>query len=210
MKNILIFILFSISLTSCVQKKKSHSDKIKIDKNIEKEVKSKISKSTIIPSEDLKIYDNILIADFFENDSLTISTKGQNKKLVFMSAFYNQNDTLIIDGLFGVFAGFGFSLKIKDDKAVVYHLLESKDSPIYSRSKRDSLKFRIEVPCSNTSLTISKIPELKEGEIIYGVVEFVGSNYYQSESLDNNGEVKPRKKKRMNMKVYFKSIYLNI
>tara|TARA_B100000767_G_C19536155_1_gene438723 strand:+ start:48 stop:695 length:648 start_codon:yes stop_codon:yes gene_type:complete len=211
MKNILTFILLSISLVSCGQEKESSAEKIKIDPSIQKEVESKISESQFgNMSKDLLIYENLLISEYFENDSLTLSTKNQDKKLVFKSFFYTHNDTLTIDGAYGMFGGFGFSIKIKDNQATVYHMLASDEFPTYSMNENDSLKFRIEVPCLNTTLTLSKMPELKDGEIIYGMVEFESGSYYQSGPMVNNEEIEPRKKVRMNMKVYFKSMYLDI
>lgn len=211
MKDILTFILLSICLVSCGQDAEHSSDKIRIDKGVEKEVESKISESQFgNMSKDLLIYENTLLADYFENDSLTMSTKGQDKKLVFKSFFYNHNDTLTIDGAYGMFGGFGFSIKIKDGNATIYHMLASDEFPTYSMNKNDSLEFRIEVPCTDTKLTLSKMPELKDGEIIYGMVEFESGNYYQSGPMVNEKEIEPRKKVRMNMKVYFKSMYLDI
>lgn len=104
MKNIFTFILIAISLVSYGQEKESGAEKIKIDSNIQKEVESKISESQFgNMSSDMLIYENQLIADFFENDSLTISTKNQDKNLVFKSFFYTHNDTLAIDGAYGMF-----------------------------------------------------------------------------------------------------------
>ncbi len=42
------------------------------------------------------------------------------------------------------------------------------------------------------------------------MVEFESDNYYQSGPMINNKEIEPRKKVRMNMKVYFKSMYLDM
>lgn len=211
MKNILTFILLSMSLVSLGQNAKHDSKSFAIDKHIEKEVESKISESQFGEIEkDVLIYENTLIIDYFENDSLTISTKGKDKKVVFKSFFYNYNDTLTIDGAYGLFEGVGFSIKIKNNKATVYHMLASDEFPSYSINENDSLEYRIEVPCTNTKLTLSKRPKLKNGEIIYGMVEFESENYYQSGPMSDEKEIGPRKKIRMNMKIYFKSMYLNI
>lgn len=161
-------------------------------------------------SKDLLIYENPLLAEYYEDDSLTISTKNQDKKLIFKSFFYDHNDTLTIEGAYGMFGGFGFSIKINADEATIFHMLASDEFPTYSMNKNDSLKFRIEVPCTNSSLTLSKIPKMKAGEIIYGMVEFESGDYYQSGLMVDNKEIEPREKVRMNMKVYFKSMYLDL
>lgn len=206
MKNITIFLIIPLYFVSCGQDtkydSKSTSESIIIDKSIEKEAKSKMSKGLVM-------YENTLIADYFENDELIMSTKGKEKKLPFKSFYYNHNDTIIIDGAYGMFGGFGFSIKIKDGEAHVFHMLASDEYPTYALHKNDSLEFRIEVPCTNTQLTLSKMPELKEREVLYGLVEFESGNYYQSGPLVSNKEIESRKKVRMNMKVYFKSVYLD-
>ena len=89
-------------------------------------------------------------------------------------------------------------------------MLLGDEFPIYSKTKNGELKFIIEVPCTKTKLILSKQPELKEGEIIYGFVEFESDEYYQSGGSVDGKEIEERKKVRMNMKVYFKSKYIDI
>ena len=187
---------------------KTNSDFI-IDKTIEEEVNSKISESELGTSFDnlFLVYDNILIADFYESDSISFSTKNSEKKMPFKSFFYKRNDTISIDGAYGLFGGFGFSLKIIDNKPTLYHMLAGDDFPMYAMTEDGDLKFRIEVPCSDAKIILSKIPEAKDKEIIYGVVEFKSDPFYEAISINKDGDSNGRKKNQVAMKIYFKSRY---
>ncbi len=80
MKSIVTFIFILTSLISHEQNMNSESLVYKINKDIEKEVESVISKSQYSKmSKDLLIYENKLIADFFENDLLTMTTRDTDK-----------------------------------------------------------------------------------------------------------------------------------
>lgn len=203
MKNLLFVIAF-LSIMSC----KNNVQGITIDEGIISEVESNISESELIPSEGKTIYDNAVIADLYENDSLIRSSDGTNK-VVFASFFYNRNDTLVIDGLYGVFQGFGFSIQISDNDTSIYHLLESRKRPAYSLMSNDALQYRLEVPCVNTKLTLSKIPDFKESEVIYGVVELESLDYYYQEAFLKGATVPERTKGKIKMKAYFKSMYMD-
>ncbi len=197
----LVFVFLFIVFISCGRETDNLDSNINFDKNIKKKVEEKIAVSEIFGdfADSLTIYDNTVILDYFENDSL-VTYAQKDKKIPFVSVFYSEKNILTIDGLYGVFAGFGFSIKIKENKGTVFYLLESRDSPQYSLSKNDSLQYRLEVPCLKANITLTKIPELKEGEIIYGMVELESDNYYQKNSI---------KKFRANMKIYFKSMFFD-
>ena len=173
-------------------------------------VSSKIKKSEYTRDfGDLMIYETPKIIEFFVNDSLTMSTKGDKTDL-FKSFYYKLNDTISIDGAFGLFGGFGFSIKLIDKKPMVYTLLAADEIPIYSLNKSDSLKLRIEVPCKNVKLILSEQPILKSDKIIYGYLEFESSEFYQGKPTFGREETEERTKLKMNMKVYFKSKFLDI
>jgi len=212
MKNVFSIICFLIGLNSCGQTNDKTVSNFEIDEKIKDKVEEVISDSEFGSQmgDIFLIYDNSMIADYFEDDSLVMSTKNEKRKMPFKSFFYSQNDTLAIDGAYGLFGGFGFSIKFIDKEPVIYHMLAGDDFPTYSMTKNGDLELRIEVPCSNTKLTLSKYPDLKEGEIVYGVVEFESGEYYQSGGTVNGKEIEERKKIRMDMKIYFKSKFLDI
>ncbi|NJM78438.1 MAG: hypothetical protein HC854_00165, partial [Flavobacterium sp.] len=79
---------------------------------------------------------------------------------------------LNIDGGFGIFGTIGFCIKIKDNRTEVFHMLSSDDFPAYAYKEKDSLIMRLEVPCKNTRIILSEIPNVKDRQIIYGCVEF--------------------------------------
>lgn len=206
--DILIPSLFFICV-SCSNYKK---DELTIDPSIQEEVESNISESNYgMFSQFMLIYENKLIGEFYEDDKLigTISEED-NRMNTFKSSYYWRGDTVVIDGAFGLFGGIGFTMKIVNGKATVYHLLFSDDFATYAFNEKDSLQFRLEVPCKETVMVISEIPDIKNKQTIYGYVEFESDDYYSCSALASGKEIKPRKKQRTNMKIFFKSGFLDL
>ncbi len=212
MKHSITFVFLLIGLCTFGQTDQPNDSRFTIDPGIEEEVNTKIAVFVFSDSlhDPLSIYENILFADYFENDSLILREATQELKMPFRSFFYSRNEIVSIDGLFGMFGGFGFSIKFFDEKPVIYHLLAGDDFPMYSLTEDGELEFRIEVPCANTRLVLSKIPELVAGEVIYGMLEFESGEYYQATSIVEGEEVDDRLKIRMNMQIYFKSSFLDL
>jgi hypothetical protein len=157
----------------------------------------------------MQIYLNSGFVETFENDSLVFTSKTENK-VPFKSFYLWQGNTLIIDGAFGIFGGIGFEIKIENNEATLSHLLNSDESPSYAYSKNDSLIFRLEVPCTETKIILSEVPEKNKKQIIYGYIEFKSANFYSGNASEDGQDVLPRQKLRNNMKLYFKSGYLNM
>ena len=212
MKNILVLLCLLIGLNAYGQTESQENSNFEIDEAVKKKVEEKISEDNFDKQLEglFLFYENPIIVDYYENDSLAISTKHEMKKMLFKSFFYTKNDTVTIDGAFGMFGGFGFSIKFIENKPVIYHMLAADDFPIYSMTKDGELALRIEVPCTNTKLTLSELPKLKEEETIYGIVEFESGEYYRSSGMLDGKEIEERRKIRMNMKIYFKSKFLDI
>lgn len=216
MKKSIIYLLTTlIAFTTCGQKNANNSIKgLMIDPGVKNEVEKYISRLKLenIPNkaEDL-VYNNTMIGEMYENDKQIVSlTSDLNKKSAFRSFYYWQGDTLGIDGAFGMYTGVGFSIKIIENNAVIYHLLSADNNPSYAYQERDNLKFRLEVPCSDTKIILSELPDFTNAQTIYGYVEFKSESYYQSKGSVEGEEVLPRKKEKANMKIYFKSIKLVI
>lgn len=169
-KHLIIRILFCSTLFSCGQSTKDKSiGGLTIDPNIKPEVEKNISASEFGAGQDkFLIYNNRMLLDFCEDDKLNISLKEQdNKTMVFKSFYYWLGDTLGIDGAFGLFGGTGFSIKLIKGKATLYHMLASDDFPSYAYNENDSLIFRLEVPCTDTKIILSEIPDSSKKEVIY-------------------------------------------
>lgn len=212
-KYLIIIITFCSTLCSCAQSTKDISTGgFTIDPTIKPEVEKYISPSEFGAGQDkILIYNNLMLVYFYENDKLNISLKEQDKKsTVFKSFYYWQGDTLGIDGAFGLFGGTGFSIKIVKDKATLYHMLASDNFPSYAYKEKDSLIFRLEVPCTDTKIILSEIPDSTKNQIIYGYVEFKSGDYYSSSGSADGQEIMPRKMQRANMRIYFKSAKLDI
>jgi hypothetical protein len=121
-----------IIIISCgLSNKANTSNGIIIDSNIKKEVEKNISPSEFGARQDkLLIYNNLMLVDLYTNDKLEFSlSEKDNKSTVFKSFYYWENDTLGIDGAFGLFGGTGFSIKIVKGNAKLYHMLASDDFP---------------------------------------------------------------------------------
>ena len=117
---------------------------------------------------------------------------------------------LRIDGAFGLFEGLGFDIQIKDDKAILYHLLSSDNTPMYAYTKNDDFIFRLEVPCTDTKIVLSEIPDPEKQQIIYGYVEFKSADFYTMSNTFQEGKSSQLDKVRNNMKIYFRSGFLKL
>lgn len=208
MKYSIGLILLSLTFSSCGQ-----SDSISgltIDPEIkteaEKHFKSASEYEEINTSDiGFQIFENSLEFDFYENDSLVVSTQGKPKAVLFKSFYLWKGDTLIIDGAIGLLGGGGFSIQVVNGKATVYHMLSSDDFPTYAYGEETEMIFRLDVPCHHTKAILSEIPTKGTGKIIYGYVEFESDDYYSTKGAVNAKEVGTRTKSRSNMKMYFKS-----
>ncbi len=212
-KYLIIIITFCSTLCSCGQSTKDISKgKFIFDPNIKTDVEKNISTSEFGAGQDkVLIYNNLMLVDFYEDDKLNISLKEQdNKSTVFKSFYYWQGDTLGIDGAFGLFGGTGFTVKIIKGKATLYHMLASDDFPSYAYNEKDSLTWRLEIPCTDTKIVLSEIPDSTKKQTVYGYVEFKSGDYYASSGSADGQEILPRKKQRANMRIYFKSAKLDL
>lgn len=210
-KYLFIIVTFCSSLCACGQSTTGNrTGGLNIDPGIRTEVEKNINPSEFGAGQDkILIYNNRMLLDFYEDDKLSISLKEQdNKSTVFKSFYYWYGDTLGIDGAFGLFGGTGFSIKIVKGKATLYHMLASDESPSYACKENDSLVFRLEVPCTDTQIVLSEIPDSTKKQIIYGYVEFKSGDYYASSGSADGQEILSRKKQRANMRIYFKSAYI--
>ena len=208
MKYLIGLILISLTLSSCGQSNSINGLTIdpEIKTEAEKHFKS-VGEYDKINTSDIgfQIFKNSLEFDFYENDSLIVSTHGKPKAILFKSFYLWKGDTLIIDGAIGLFGGSGFSIQVVNGKATVYHLLSSDDFPTYAYGETTEIIFRLDVPCHHTKAIVSEIPTKGTGKVIYGYVEFESEHYYSTNGAVGGKEVEPRTKARSNMKVYFKS-----
>ncbi|MFC4262647.1 hypothetical protein ACFOWM_07150 [Ferruginibacter yonginensis] len=212
MRNIIAIFLFCLTLTACGQSKNSDAVKdLTIDPRIKSEVEKHIENSKELDAfkDKMEVYINSGDIQSYQNDSLTINSKMGSYKAPFKSFYLWHGDTLSIDGAFGLFGGVGFGIEIVNNKAILYHMLSSDDFPSYCYNANDSLIFRLEVPCSDTKIILSEIPDSTKKQIIYGYVEFKSKDYYASSGSADGQEILPRQKMRNNMKLYFKSGHLN-
>ena len=181
-----------------------------IDPTIKDSVEKLITKSEFEFNEQsqISVYNNKVFAEIFENDKLAVSTYDNPPSLVFKSFYYLKTDSLFIDGAFGLFTGMGFTISIANKKATLAHMLTSDETPGYAYNEKSALLFRINVPCIDTKIILSELPDPAKKTTIYGYVEFKSKDYYSSSGSADGKEILPRSKNRANMKIYFKSNFL--
>ena len=212
-RNIIAIFFFCLTLSACGQAKNSSTvNGLTIDPNIKNEVEKHIETSKEFDAfkDKMPVYGNSILAESYQDDSLIFSSNDIKNKQLFKSFYFWKGDTLTIDGAFGLFGGIGFGIDIYKNNATLYHMLSSDDYPSYAYKENDSLIFRLEVPCTDTKIILSEVPDSTKKQIIYGYVEFKSGNYYASSGSVNGHEILPRQKLRNNMKIYFKSGYLDL
>lgn len=212
-KHIITILLFASTLVACGQsKKESGINGLIIDPDIRTEAKKHLESSKELQGYNgpLQLFINSGDIESYQNDSLIVrSTFGENKA-PFKSFYLWRGDTLNVDGAYGLFGGIGFNIKIYKDSAKLYHMLSSDDFPSYAYNENDSLIYRLEVPCTDTKIVLSEIPDSTKKQTIYGYVEFKSKYYFATNGTVNDREVLPRMRMRNNMKLYFKSGMLSL
>jgi hypothetical protein len=208
MKRLLILLMLFLSIVDLHGQSSNTNeiDGLTIDPGIKIEAEQYFGKSEFDEAQDKwLIYNNRMLVDFYEDDKLIQTTKDKEISKLAKSVYYWRKDTLNIDGAFGLFGGFGFNVKIINGKATLYHMLASDEFPSYSYNENDSLIFRLEVPCAETKIILSDLPDPEKKQVIYGYVEFKSGEYYSTNGSVNGKEIKPRNRSRINMRMYFKS-----
>lgn len=198
-----IFLLINLAFSACAQLDQDKG--YVLDPSIQQEAVKHISNSELTqPAGPIQIYNNKIDVELYEDDVLKYSSADSSTYTVFKSFYYWKNDSLCIDGAYGLFGGTGFSICIVKDHAQLFHLLASDEDPSYAATAEGPLEYRLEVPCKQTKIILSHLPTKKYSPVIYGYVEFQSENYFQWSGSVGDKEL-PRKKEKANMKIYFKS-----
>lgn len=199
MKTYSILVLFLVLITKINGQSIEFSNDFIVNPKIEIEAKKHFSALSTNKHDSLGVFYNDLIAEYFQEDTLILSTRNTSSdNRPFKAFYYWRNDTLHIEGGFGFFSIFGFSVQVNNNKAKVNHLLSSDKLPSYKFDPDDIFRLRLEVPCHNSKFELSSPLEKIKNQTIYGLVEFESGEYYQI----HRGVLK---KSRMNMTIYFKA-----
>ena|SRR5690554_1041917 len=174
MKNTVIFtlILIYFLFSACGQTKSdSFKNTYQFNSKIKKQIEQKVKtfNGVTMGSMDFKMY---------ENDSLIVDSDSKGKSIECILNSNLSGDTVSITGFMGMFAGFGYQIKLYKDTCIVSHFATS-DAEIYKLKKTDSLTFGVSVPCKSYSLTLTEKPTIKKGEIISGIVELESEDYFE-------------------------------
>ncbi|MBX2965761.1 MAG: hypothetical protein KF845_06425 [Cyclobacteriaceae bacterium] len=212
MRCVIGFVLIHLTFCSCGQTKgKNEIEGLLINPKIKEDVEKNIDDRELEEIQNgFQIYKNKVILELFRNDSLFFTTDDKPIEPLFKSFYLWKADTLNIDGAIGLFGGSGFSIKIVNNKATVYHLLSSDEFPMYAYQEKGDLIFRLDVPCHDTKIVLSELPGKETKQVIYGYVELKSDNYFESKGTVNGREIMPRTKLRANMKLYFRSGFLDL
>ena len=186
---IIIIILFLLLPSFKSGENQNHLPKYKIDRSIKKEVRKNTESINGVPVGNVEMR-------MFEDDSLIFDNFGEIEKgqLMFMPA-WNQ-DVVEIIGFAGFAVALGFYLDLyKDNYELTY--LTKCDSEIYKYNQQDNtLLFKLSVPCSYTSCTLTSKPVFTEGNTISGIVELKSNDFWQVANGREN-------KYRVELKAYF-------
>lgn len=207
-----LFIFFSTWTLFSQSNNQTEISGLTIDPTIKEQVENHIKDSKEFGEMNsiMQIYENPILGEFYENDTLSFSNNDTIKKQIFKSFYYWKDGNLGIDGAFGIFGGIGFHISFINNQAKVYHMLSSDDFPTYAYNEKDNLIDRLEVPCTETKIILSEIPKKGKKQMIYGYVEFKSNNYYSLSGAYAMGEIPPKKKYRNNMRIYFRCGYLEL
>lgn len=202
----IVFISLIVLICSCTN---SGNTELVIDPEIKDEVNENTSQPINLgeesPLNNLLIYNNNIYLESYENGKLIGSTFEEPNQMFFKSWYFFRNDTLLIEGAFGLFGGIGFFAKIFDNTATIYHMVASDDFPTYAYDHDGPIIDRLEVSCIEARMTLSFLPTIADtSETIYGMTEFTSEEYYQGVQVDNLKRVSAK------MKIYFKADYFEL
>ncbi len=200
----LIIVLTALILKSCAPQDKQTKKSIEQERSLKDEVETRFELSGYNEALGLIfIYNNQLMAEIKVNNEVISNSLSDPISQTFKSNYYFLNDTLVIDGAFGLWGGTGFSIKIADNDTNVYHLVAADEFPIYAYSRNDSMRYRLDVPCSSSYIQLEGQALKNDTNFIYGYVEFNSNEYFQIIN-DSISSIESK------FKVYFKSAYLDL
>ena len=194
-----IFLTISIAtfLFSCDQSA-YHTKFLTIDPSIKNKVDKYLTKytDTLQPGKDSFFYSNRYMVEVYFNDTLFGSTYNKSNSDPFKSNYSWSNDTLKINGRFGLFETIGFEIKIYNDTLSV--IATVKDNEGYKNNITDSISPFLQIPTTESKVILSDTPKNVKGQILYGYVEFKTANVFFQQANE-------KRRVRQNMKAYFKS-----
>ena len=186
---IIIIILFLLLPSFKSGENQNHLPKYKIDRSIKKEVRKNTESINGVDLGNVELR-------VFEDDILTFDNFGESEKAQVMFMYTWKQDLVEIIGFAGFATALGFYLDLyKDNYELTY--LTKCDSEIYKYNQQDStLLFKLSVPCSYTSCTLTNKPAFTEGGLISGIVELKSNDFWQIANGREN-------KYRVELKAYF-------
>jgi hypothetical protein len=205
MKSVLFFVLLLTQII-VAQVQTSALKGVIIDPAIKSEAEKHIESApeSGMAIQKMQIFSTPLLCSLYKDDKVEFENSDVTKKMVFKSFIVFEGEKISINGIFGIYGGEGFVINIEDNTAVLSHLISADDFATLAYTSTSEFLLRLEVPCTNTKIVLSAVPQKGSGEVIYGYIEFTGTDFYFGFSEDGV-EATPRQKQRSNFKIYFKS-----
>jgi hypothetical protein len=148
-------------------------------------------------------FDAHLNAEFYSDDTLK-ERLNDTVKMHFIGRYWWHRDTLSLTADIGDFFTSGFLADICRGKSMgVLHNVCAHENKDYRFRLTDSPTVCVEVPCAQSELIISGLPDSTSDEPIYGFVSFKSLNYYYR---GDSGLIK----RSANMSFYFRAINFDL
>jgi|GEM_PF-5657293 hypothetical protein len=204
MKPILL-LAFAGSLLSCTRSATRH-EPLRLDRNIRTQVLEHLTFPHPTGRDGAAhFYDNHYLVQWFTNDELEYSSFDSVISQTFRSYYEWAEDTLVITGGYGWLTGLqgGFEIRVCNTDIQVFNKLCSANQPAYKLREEEPPRFIVNVPTQESQVILSELPgRTDKPPVLYGFLSFNGTNFYeQKDSLSQ--------RRRMNMKVYFRSTPLS-
>lgn len=212
MKKFMLLLAILQFISGNAQSDRVNISGLTIDPNIRAEVERHLilSKEFDQANHIFPIHENAVLGEFFVKDSLIFSNADISRKQLFKCFYFWKDGVLGINGAFGLFGGIGFYIKIDNRRATLFHMLSADDFPTLAYGVDTPPLLRLEVPCTETKIILSEVPERGTNQVVYGYVEFQSADYFSVTDAFSDDEIAPRERCRSNMKIYFKSSFLDL
>lgn len=183
-------LLSVIGLTSCGQFPKTNKTSYTVDNSIVSEVKRKIEQFNKQANSNISFI-------IFENNKKVVTSEQKGEPGLSFTTFID--NSVSIECLNGIEDGFGFSLVINPDTAILrFKVISNSDQVQFRLLENESLQPEVLVRCLTNNITLANPLQIKTGEVIEGKVELESDNFYE---VSKEG----KRKLKFKLVVYFQS-----
>lgn len=145
----------------------------------------------------LEVTGTISIA-IFREDTLVFSNFDSLRKAQMMVIASWMGDSLVIFGYIGIFSGPGFVLMLSDKSARIFNFIATDGPEIYRMHPEAEYRAGLFIPCATARVRLATRPRYEPGEIISGIVELTGDDFYEKDPSGGRDH-----RYRMTLKAWF-------